>query len=244
MTVVLSIQRLLFADGGVFALGANVFNMAVIGSLGGYLAMRALRAMLPAGRAGLLASVAAASWLSVVLASAACALELALSGRSPLPVVLPAMVGTHAVIGAGEALIAAAVLAAVAGRRPDILPDWAGLAEKRDGPAPLRRRVWIPAAVGLAVALALAAFVSPFKSGAPDGLEKTIEAKKIAAAGPEPKGAWNWTPFADYSIGGVGSGKLSTALAGILGTAGVFAVGFGAIRLFLGRAGSLHSRRG
>jgi len=122
MAVVLIIQCLGFADGGLTALGTNIFNMGIVGGLGGGFIFEALRRVLPHGRAGFLASAGIASWLSVVMASTACAIELALSGTSPLGVVLPAMAGVHAVIGVGEALITAAALSAVIAARRDLLP--------------------------------------------------------------------------------------------------------------------------
>jgi cobalt/nickel transport system permease protein len=70
----------------------------------------------------LLAAVGIAAWLSVVGAAAACAVELALSGTVPLRVALPAMLGVHALIGVGEALITVTVLATVLATRPDLLP--------------------------------------------------------------------------------------------------------------------------
>ena len=89
MTLVVVLQALMFADGGISALGTNILNMAVIGSFGAYGAMRLLHAFLPHGRAGYLLSVSLSGWVSVMLASAACALELAISGTSPLFLVLP-----------------------------------------------------------------------------------------------------------------------------------------------------------
>lgn len=120
MTLVVTLQCLMFGDGGLTALGTNIFNMAVFGCLVGWGLLRVLRMFLPKNRAGLLAAVSVAAWASIVLASSACAIELAFSGTSPLNAALPAMAGTHAVIGFGEALITTAVLAAVYSTRPDL----------------------------------------------------------------------------------------------------------------------------
>src|SRR5690606_32169599 len=106
--VVLGIQCLLFADGGITALGSNFFNMAIVGGLGGMALFSFLRTLLPNNRAGLLSAVAGAAWASVLLGATACARELALSGTAPLRAILPAMVGVHLVIGVGEALITVA----------------------------------------------------------------------------------------------------------------------------------------
>lgn len=121
--VVLGIQCLLFADGGITALGSNFFNMAIIGGLGGVAIFSLLHALFPKNRSGLLSAVAGGAWASVLLAAAACAVELALSGTAPLHAVLPAMLGVHLVIGIGEALITVAVVAAVLNTRPDLLPS-------------------------------------------------------------------------------------------------------------------------
>ncbi len=120
LTLVLVIQALVFGDGGILALGANVINMAVVAPFVGYglyaLIRRAWR-----NEAGRFVAAFAAAWLAVVAAATACALELAASGTTPLAVVLPAMAGVHAIIGLGEGIITAAALAAVRVSRPDLL---------------------------------------------------------------------------------------------------------------------------
>jgi cobalt/nickel transport system permease protein len=117
MTTVFVAQCFLFQDGGLTALGANVFNMGIIGSLGGYGIYRALCRL----RMGERSAVAAASWLSVMLGAAAASVELGLSGTIPFRVVLPAMLGVHALIGIGEALITLGALALVQRARPELL---------------------------------------------------------------------------------------------------------------------------
>lgn len=231
MAVVLVIQGMFFADGGITALGTNILNMGVVGGLGGWVVMRLLRSILPAGRSAWVASAAVASWFSVVLASAFCALELAISGTSPPEVVFPTMVGTHAVIGIGETLIAAAVLTAVAVSRPDILPDWSGVSSTPEGTG-LGRRLTVFTIAGLAVALALAVFVSPHASSHPDGLEKVAEDRGfLEKAAGEGEALWEGSPFPDYGIGGVANESVSTGLAGLLGTTAVFAAGYAVIRI-------------
>jgi len=231
LTLVLVIQGLLFADGGISALGSNVLNMGVIGGMGAYLIMRGVRALLPAGRGGYLASAAVASWASVVVASGVCAVELAMSGTSPLGIALPAMAGTHAVIGIGEALIATAVLTAVATARPDIIPEWARLHEAHSSHGRTRRGVWALAGVGLALSVALALFGSPFASRSPDGLEKVAEQKGFMQAAAQDKVVWTRAPLPEYKVKGVESEKGSTSLAGLIGTAGVFVLGLVVIKV-------------
>jgi len=216
MSAVLVVQSLFFGDGGIAALGTNILNMAIIGGMASYPVMRALRSRLPTGRAGYLASAAITSWMSIVAAASVCAVELALSGASPLSVALPAMAETHALIGIGEALITAAVLSMVAIALPNALPSWADV-----GMAPARSSSKGLAAAGLALALGLAFFVSPYASNLPDGLEKVAENNSFTMAAAEEYGV-----FPDYKIQGVESEKLSTGLAGFAGTLLVFGFAF------------------
>ncbi|MDP3014192.1 MAG: energy-coupling factor ABC transporter permease, partial [Candidatus Subteraquimicrobiales bacterium] len=136
MAVVLVIQCLGFADGGLTALGANIFNMGVVGGIVCYYLFMALKKVLPQTKSGFLAAVAATSWLSVVLASAFCALELAISGTSPLGLVLPAMVGVHGLIGVGEAIITTAVVSLVINTEPYLVKTYVfPLTAKKGGKA-------------------------------------------------------------------------------------------------------------
>jgi cobalt/nickel transport system permease protein len=189
--------------------------------------MRLLRVVLPAGRTGYLVAASLAAWVSVLMASAACAVELAISGTSPMFVVLPAMLGTHAVIGIGEAFITAALLSAVVASRPDIVPAWAELSDRPSHEA-IRTTRWKIAGAGLLTALVLAAFLSPFASSSPDGLEKVAENAAFSSLGRQ---VWRSSPLSDYSVPGVESESVSTGLAGILGTSAVFLVGYGVVKL-------------
>jgi cobalt/nickel transport system permease protein len=121
LTVVLTVQAFVFADGGLSALGANVLNMGIIGALLVGALMAGARHLLPRTRAGFLAVVAGGAWLAVVLGAAATSVELALSGTVPLGTVLPAMLGVHALIGVGEAVITCAAVSAVLASRPDLV---------------------------------------------------------------------------------------------------------------------------
>jgi len=121
MTTVLAIQCLIFSDGGLTAIGSNVLNMGVVGGFGGFWVFRFLLGLFPKSPKSFYAASALAAWLSVVAASVVCALELAWSGTSPLRIVLPAMAGVHAVIGAGEAIITGFALSAISKLRPDLL---------------------------------------------------------------------------------------------------------------------------
>ena len=118
LAVVLGVQAFVFADGGLTALGANVFNMGVAGALvvGGLMHVAnklAPKQILPIAAVG--------AWLAVMTGAALTALELALSGTVPLGTALPAMLGTHLLIAAGEAVITVAAVSAVLSTRPDLL---------------------------------------------------------------------------------------------------------------------------
>jgi cobalt/nickel transport system permease protein len=126
LSCVLIFQCLIFQDGGLLALGANIFNMAIIGTIGGYIIFNLINKMI-GSKTGLQIGAAVAAWFSVVLAAVFCAMELAFSGTSPLSVVLPAMAGVHALIGIGEAIITVAVLSFIQKVRPDLIY---GLAEE------------------------------------------------------------------------------------------------------------------
>lgn len=118
---VLGVQALIFQDGGYLALGANIFNMAIVGVWSGWLIYAGLKRLLGEQGWVVIARGFAAAWLSVVLASLVASSELALSGVAPWSVVLPAMGGVHALIGIGEGLITVAVLAFLRVTRPDLL---------------------------------------------------------------------------------------------------------------------------
>ena len=122
LAVVLGVQAFVFADGGITALGANILNMGVIGALlvGGV--MYAARRVAGRGRTALLAISGAGAWLAVMAGATATAVELAISGTVPLGTVLPAMLGVHAVIAIGEAVVTVAAVSAVLATRPDLLP--------------------------------------------------------------------------------------------------------------------------
>lgn len=121
MALVLVTQCLIFADGGITALGTNVFNLGVLGGLGGYGILRILQRLLPQSRGGILASTAIAAWFSVVMVAAACSLELAFSGTAPLKTTLSLMVGVHVFIAVGEATITTCIVSLLMAVRPDLL---------------------------------------------------------------------------------------------------------------------------
>ncbi len=170
MTAVLATQCLVFGDGGLLALGANVLNMAILHPLVGFAVYRVVAGHArPVGErhARRIAAAAFASWVATIASAATCAGELVLSRVGAPSVVLPAMVGVHAVIGLGEALITAIVLSLVMRMRPELVD--------RAAPVTSASRPGTLVVLGLAASLALGLFVSPFACPWPDGLERVVE---------------------------------------------------------------------
>ena len=120
MSCVLIAQSLIFQDGGLLALGANIFNMGILATFSAYLLYRLTVSIAGDGRKGRLIGGFIGAWGSVVVASVACAVELAISGTSPMIAVLPTMVSLHALIGIGEGLITGAALSLVLAARADL----------------------------------------------------------------------------------------------------------------------------
>jgi cobalt/nickel transport system permease protein len=121
MTIVLVVQCLGFADGGLTAIGSNIFNMGVVGALGGYGVFVFLHTIFQKSPKGFFIALAISSWFSIVMGASAVALELAISGTSPLKVALPAMAGIHAIIGIGEAIITTTAVSLILKTRPDLV---------------------------------------------------------------------------------------------------------------------------
>lgn len=120
ITTVLALQAFIFLDGGITVLGANILNMAVIGVFAGYGVYLLFRKAWP-NRTGTLVGTFVGSWVSVVLAAAACALEIVFSGMGAFKIVFPAMIGWHILIGLVEAVITTAVVGYLTNVRPDLV---------------------------------------------------------------------------------------------------------------------------
>jgi len=236
MACVIALQALLFQDGGLLALGANVFNMGVATALVGYgVGMPLIRAA--GGKPwGLIVAGFVAAWLSVMVAAFLTSLQLALSGLSAA-VVFPAMLVVHAFIGIGEGLITVAALAFVATTRPDLAPAVAGSLDARAlGRAMSRGAMLSVTLIGLAIAVGLA-LISPLASADPDGLERVAEDHGFIERAQDP--AFNLFP--DYTIPGL-DGPLSTVLSGVIGLLIVFALAYGITLLIRGRQQSGQTR--
>jgi cobalt/nickel transport system permease protein len=147
VSVVLIVQALVFADGGVTAIGLNITNMALIGTAAGYLLVALLLRVLPRTTAGLAVTAFLAAVISVVAASMGFVLQYALGGAvdvgSSIGAIAATMAGTHLLIGIGEGLITATTVVAVAKVRPDLVY---ALRKLRTKPAPQA----VPAAGGAA----------------------------------------------------------------------------------------------
>jgi cobalt/nickel transport system permease protein len=203
---------LLFQDGGLLVLGANILNMAIITPVVGYAAFSAIKRLIGDERLGTLLGGFLAAWLSVVVSALATAIQLALSGTSAFNVAVPAMLGVHLFIGIGEGLITAGALAFVLSTQAELLTTAASITSSS--------RVWW--VVGLLVALILA-LLAPLASSSPDGLERVAEDQGFLNAAEEPP----YEIIADYLFPGVENEDAATILAGIVGTVLVFGVGYG-----------------
>jgi cobalt/nickel transport system permease protein len=202
MTTVIIAQALFLQDGGLIALGANIFNIGTVTCFSGY----AVYWLLGGGNSGgkrLLVAGFLAGWVSLLVSSACCALEMGLSGAIPLRIGMTAMLGYHSIVGVFEGILTAGVLSFLFKVRPDLMkinkPGRFGIAD------------WFGAILFVAIPVCILALAG--SSSLPDPLEKLLEA---TAATPE---------------GGAGSAALASAArykdylvrAGIF----VFLVGFG-----------------
>jgi cobalt/nickel transport system permease protein len=142
VTVVLFVQALLFADGGLSALGLNVVNMALVGSFVGYGIFLAVRRLMPAKRSSVVVASGIAAGLAPVLAAVFFTLEYAIGGNGAVSVgdLATAMIGVHLLIGIGEGVITAMTVSAVLASRPDLVygardipPTTAPVAATADG---------------------------------------------------------------------------------------------------------------
>lgn len=199
MTSVVTLQGLLFQDGGLVVMGANILNMGIIPALIGFGLFR-----IAAGRGKGIrtALVAAGAWISVLSAALLTSIQLWLSGTSPAEIVFPAMLGVHTLIGIGEALISVAAFSFIVQVRPDLV------SEKAEGQHTGKGWIIVGGLISLVVV-----FLAPLASAFPDGLERVAEDLgflEIAQDSP-------YSLFADYLIPAFGDSALSTIAAGVAG---------------------------
>ncbi|GAB4447633.1 MAG: energy-coupling factor ABC transporter permease [Anaerolineales bacterium] len=199
MTAVIAVQGLLFQDGGLLVMGANIFNMGLLTAAIGY---GLYRSVMNKSTGTKLAVAGAAAWLSVMAGALSTSLQLWLSGTSNLQTVAIAMLSVHALIGIGEALITVAALSFIFRTRPDLLGEGSASAEGGRG--------WIIAGVVVSLIVVL---LSPLASAHPDGLERVAIDMGFIDAGQS-------APFQiipDYTLPFLGETPLSTILAGAIG---------------------------
>jgi cobalt/nickel transport system permease protein len=230
MATVLLVQGLLFADGGLTALGTNITLMGLVTVLVGYLVTRALLTVLPKRPRSVVPAAAAGALITVPVAALGFTGLYAIGGAVDIPLgrLAAAMIGWHVLIGIGECVITAAVLSAVVATRPDlvyaarhlqadlVLVDDEGRTvtvspDKPVASGPAGRSL----GVGIAVTLLIAGVVSLSASASPDGLE--FVSGKLGFDGAAKTSATSGSPLADYGVGGISNGHVSGALAGIIG---------------------------
>lgn len=208
IALVVTVQCLVFSDGGFTVLGANILNMAIIGAgLGGMLKVYLNKSSRTNTQHIL--SLGFSAWAAVMLAALACSIELAASGTIPFSKVTGAMLGTHAFIGIGEGLITVAICLALA-------YEPVRASEKKSVTIPLL-------ASGI-----IATILSPFASGLPDGLEWVAQKFNFLHES---------TPtfisaMPDYTIPAVSNEMLTTGLAGLLGVIITFVIAWIVARPF------------
>jgi cobalt/nickel transport system permease protein len=205
MTSVIAVQGLLFQDGGLTVMGANILNMGLLTTIVGY---GFYRAVLGRSQGVKLVTAGTAAWLSVMTGALLTSLELWLSGTAKLNIVIPAMLGVHALIGIGEALITVAALAFILRTRPDILGH--------GSPSTQGSRGWIIAGILVALGVVL---LSPLASVNPDGLNRVAINLGFITTAKAGTG-----PLAGYTIKALGRTALSRIAAGAIGLAVVLAL--------------------
>lgn len=200
MTAVIAVQGLLFQDGGLLVMGANILNMGLITVIIGY---GLYRSVATRGRLVKLTVAGIAAWLSVMAGALFTSLQLWLSGTSQLQIVIPAMLTVHALIGVGEALITVAALAFILQTRPDLIGQNSASATGSRG--------WVVA--GIAIAL-LVVFLSPLASADPDGLNRVAANLGFIGSAQARSG-----PLAGYVVPFLESVSFSKIAAGAFGVA-------------------------
>jgi cobalt/nickel transport system permease protein len=177
IAAVLAVQALLFQDGGLLAYGANLADMGLLGCFVGYAVARFV-ARAVSGPRGIASGAVFGAFVATVAGAVCASFWLSLSGLYPLSGILPVMLVTHVPIALLEASLTGAILVTLLRFRPDLV---AGLDGETAG-----RRSSVLVMGWLGTALAVAAFVAPFASGLPDGLEKTATTLGFASRASAP----------------------------------------------------------
>ena len=204
LSVVVIIQSLLFADGGLSALGVNVLNMAIVTSATSWFIVKYWVKFIGKNRTSIISVSVIAGILSVVFSSIAFTIQYAIGGTISIPVgtVLIAMVTTHLIIGLGEGIITALIITLLMRVRPDLVYAY----DRSD------ENTTKVSFYGLFIILILLlSLVTPFASSTPDGLESVAE-------------EFGFTQtdgvvllLEDYGIDAINNNFLSTVLSALLG---------------------------
>ena len=209
LTSVVSVQALIFQDGGLLVLGANLLNMAIIGPFVSYTVYRLIQRLAKGQKWGIFAGGFISAWVSIEAAALMCGLQLALSGTSPANIAIPAMGAIHALIGIGEGLITAGALSLIYAARRDLL-------HLVDSKPASNRAVWVG---GLLITLILAV-LSPLASTHPDGLISFAGQAGFLQAQQSP----SFRIISDYAMPGISNGALATIIAAVVGVVIVLSV--------------------
>lgn len=207
MTAVIAVQGLLFQDGGLLVMGANILNMGLLTAAVGYGLYRST-----AGRSQSIkvAVAGVAAWLSVMTGALFTSLQLWLSGTAKINIVVPAMLGVHALIGLGEALITVAALTFIFRTRPDLLDE--------KSPSSQGSRGWV--FVGVLIALVVV-LLSPLASADPDGLNRV--AMDLGFINTAQSGSG---PLAGYTVPFLADASAAKIMAGAIGAVVVLLLAF------------------
>lgn len=200
VSLVVAIQSLVFADGGLTVLGANVLNMGIVGAgvSGIIYSIVSKKISTKLQKVGTLAAI---SWLSVVMASSMCSFELALSGIADFGKVFQSMVSVHSIIGLFEAVITVMAVSI--------------FAKHNEGK---KWNVVFPIIVSFLTVL----LVVPFASSYPDGLEWVAEKYSLIHS----SAPTFVTPFADYTVWFVKNITLSLVAAGFVGVVLILTISY------------------
>jgi cobalt/nickel transport system permease protein len=208
MTAVIAVQGLLFQDGGLVVMGANILNMGLLTAAVGY---GLYRSVIGRNRVTKLAVAGLAAWLSVMAGALSTALQIWLSGNAEVQIIVPAMLFVHTFIGLGEALITVAALSLILSNRPDLLDEKSGSTKGGRG--------WV--FVGVLIALAVV-LLSPLASADPDGLERVAIDMGFIERGQ----AAPYQVIPDYTVPFLGETAVSTIVAGVIGVIVILAIVF------------------
>ncbi len=226
VTVVVATQALIFADGGLTALGYNVLNMAIVPAYGGYAIFLGLRRLLPRNGTSVVVASGLTAGLSVPLAATMFSIEWLFGATAPVPfdTVFGSMVGIHLLIGIGEGVLTALAVGAVLAARPDLVTGARDLdaVQLSDRPA-IGARAFVIG--GLLTAVVFATVVSQFAAPDPDGLVKVATEAGFADSAQDH--AFGSSLFAGYATAGISNEPVSLAVAGLAGVGITAAVGFG-----------------